>query len=59
MLSHSLECVLALISAGANPLIEASGHRAIDLARNHEEIEYVLKEYIKKVLFSFLNIMCH
>ncbi|CAH1398383.1 unnamed protein product [Nezara viridula] len=48
VLAHSLDCVLALIAAGANPLIEASGHKAIDLAHDHKEIERVLKEYIIK-----------
>lgn len=48
VLAHSLDCVLALIAAGANPLIEASGHKAIDLARDHKEIERVLKDYIVK-----------
>ncbi|XP_014291431.1 mitochondrial disaggregase [Halyomorpha halys] len=48
VLAHSLDCVLSLIAAGANPLIEASGHKAIDLAHDHKEIEHVLKEYIVK-----------
>lgn len=49
VLYHSVECVKELISAGANPLIEASGYRAIDLAKDHDEIEALLQEYVDKV----------
>lgn len=48
VLNRSLECVNALVAAGANPLIEASGYRPIDLAKDHKEIESILRQYIEK-----------